>query len=80
VETTENIEQLAEHLFRHEAGKMVAALSRVFGTAQLHVAEDIVQGTLLAALEQWRFQQPDNPTAWLYTVAKNKAIDHLLNL
>ena len=36
-----------------------------------------MQETILAALEQWRFQQPPNPAAWLHAVAKNKAIDYL---
>lgn len=72
-----NQNQLADHLFRHESGKIVASLTRIFGSAQLYLAEDIVQETMLAAMEQWRFQQPPNPSAWLYAVAKNKAVDYL---
>ena len=68
---------LTEHLFRHESGKMVATLTRVFGSARMDLAEDIAQETILAALEQWRFQRPPNPAAWLHAVAKNKAIDFL---
>jgi RNA polymerase sigma factor (sigma-70 family) len=67
---------LVDHLFRHEAGKMVAVLTRVFGFPNIEQAEDIVQDTLLKALEIWKFGKlPANPQAWLYHTAKNKAID-----
>jgi RNA polymerase sigma factor (sigma-70 family) len=69
---------MADHLFRHEAGKLVAVLTRVFGPHNLQLAEDVVQDTLLKALETWKLQGlPSNPTAWLFTVAKNKALDVL---
>ncbi len=67
---------MVDHLFRHESGKMVAVLTRVFGFANIEQAEDIVQDTLIRALETWKFGKvPDNPQAWLYRTAKNKAID-----
>jgi RNA polymerase sigma factor (sigma-70 family) len=67
---------VVDHLFRHESGKMVAVLTRVFGFANIEQAEDIVQDTLIRALETWKFGRiPDNPQAWLYRTAKNKAID-----
>jgi RNA polymerase sigma factor (sigma-70 family) len=67
---------IVDHLFRHEAGKMVAVLTRLFGFPNIEQAEDIVQETILKALETWKFGKiPDNPQAWLYTAAKNKAID-----
>lgn len=67
---------MVDHLFRHESGKMVAVLTRVFGFANIEQAEDIVQDTLLKALEVWKWGRiPDNPQAWLYKVAKNKAVD-----
>jgi RNA polymerase sigma factor (sigma-70 family) len=67
---------LVDHLFRHEAGRMVAALCRVLGVHNLDLAEEIVQETLCQALELWRFDRiPDNPAAWLMRVAKNRAID-----
>lgn len=73
-ETTVN--QLVSHLFRHEAGKMAAVLTRMVGLQQLNIAEDIVQDTLLQALNVWKVKGiPENPPAWLYTVAKRKAID-----
>lgn len=73
-----HITQLTDHLFRREAGKMVAVLTRLFGTENLQMAEDVVQDTLLLAFNSWPDKGiPDNPTAWLYRVAKNKAIDKL---
>lgn len=78
IQQTDNIHQLVDHLFRHESGKMIAVLSRVLGLQNLETAQDIVQDTLTLAMSSWRFGKiPDNPTAWLYKVARNKAIDYL---
>jgi len=74
--SSQHVQNLVDHLFRHEAGKMVAVLTRLLGTENLDAAEDIVQDTLLKAMEVWRFRGvPENPPAWLYKVAHNKAID-----
>ncbi len=71
-----HINQTIEHLFRHQSGKMLSVLTRIFGTHNLEMAEDIVQDTLLKAFEIWKYKGlPDNPEAWLMKVAKNKAID-----
>jgi RNA polymerase sigma factor (sigma-70 family) len=73
-----NIHDLTDHLFRHESGKMVAVLSRLLGLQNLETAQDIVQDTLLQAMNTWSFNSiPENPSGWLYRVAKNKAIDFL---
>jgi RNA polymerase sigma-70 factor (ECF subfamily) len=70
------VHELVEHLFRHEAGRMLAALTHIFGLANLDVAEEVVQEALLQALQQWRFHGiPDNPQAWLLRAARNKALD-----
>ena len=67
---------LADHLFRHEAGKMVSVLTKIFGTENLETAEDVVQQTFIDALQVWKLKGiPDNPSGWLFRVAKNKAID-----
>lgn len=69
-------ESLIDHLFRHEAGKMVSVLTRIFGLKHIEIAEDIVQDTFLKAVNDWRFHGvPENPQAWLYRVAKNGTID-----
>jgi RNA polymerase sigma factor (sigma-70 family) len=73
-----SIQTSLEHLFRHESGKMLSVLVRLFGLSQSEIAEDIVQETLLAALESWKLKGiPDQPRAWLYRTAKNKTIDFL---
>jgi RNA polymerase sigma-70 factor (ECF subfamily) len=57
---------------------MVSVLTKMLGFKNLDVAHDIVQDTLLKAMNVWGYGKiPDNPPAWLYTVAKNKAIDFL---
>src|SRR5215204_2383500 len=78
MQQNKNINQLVDHLFRHESGKMIAVLSRLMGLQNIEVAQDIVQDTLLQAMSLWAYKTiPDNPSAWLYRVAKNKAIDFL---
>ncbi|HMH32554.1 MAG TPA: sigma-70 family RNA polymerase sigma factor, partial [Puia sp.] len=68
--------KLVDHLFRHEAGKMIAILTRLFGLHQLQLAEDVVQEAFLKAAQTWTYESiPRNPSAWLMQVAKNKAID-----
>ena len=42
-----------DHLFRRESGRMIAALTRVFGVHNLALAEDVVQDALCRALEVW---------------------------
>ncbi len=76
-----NVNELIDHLFRHEAGKLVALLVKIFGTAHLELAEDIVQDTLLDALNRWSVSKiPDNPAAWITQVAKRKTINALKRL
>ena len=73
-----HIEQTVEHLFRHEWGKLVSVLTKLFGPQNLQLAEDVVQDTLEKALHTWKIGGlPDNPSAWLFTAARNKAIDVL---
>ena len=76
--TTSNIRKLSEDLFRHESGKLTAVLTRMFGTENLDLAEDVVQETFIAAMKVWPLKGvPENPAAWLFSAAKNKAIDIL---
>ncbi|WP_211092975.1 RNA polymerase sigma factor [Chitinophaga polysaccharea] len=70
--------ELLPHLFRVEYTKMTAVLCRHFGLQHIETAEDIASETFLKAMESWGEKGiPENPTAWLYTVAKNKAKDYL---
>jgi RNA polymerase sigma-70 factor (ECF subfamily) len=70
------VAELAENLFRHEAGKLVATLTRIFGLDRLRLAEDVVQEALIRALSTWPYYGvPDNPAAWITQTAKNLALD-----
>jgi len=70
--------KLVDHLFRHEAGKMIAILTRLFGLQHLELAEDVVQEAFLRAAQTWAYQEiPRNPAAWLMQVARNRAVDIL---
>jgi len=70
------VSQVVEHLFRHEAGKMVAILTRIFGIEHLGLAEDVVQEALARALQTWPFYGvPKNPSAWIMRASRNLALD-----
>jgi RNA polymerase sigma-70 factor (ECF subfamily) len=72
------MEDLIPHLFRTEYRKLVSVLTRHFGFGQVETAEDIAGDTFFAAAQTWPLDGiPKNPTAWLYTVAKNKAKNYL---
>ena len=67
---------VVDHLFRREAGRLVAILARRFGAEHLHLAEDVVQDALVQAMRSWPFTGvPQNPTAWILRVARNRAFD-----
>ena len=67
---------LSEHLFRRESGRLVAALTRIFGVHNLALAEDVVQDAFCRALEVWKVRGvPENPAAWLMAVARHRALD-----
>lgn len=71
-------QELIPHLFRTEYRKIVAVLCKLFGIEHIELAEDIVSDTFLLAAETWGLKGlPRNPTAWLYTVSRNKTIDYL---
>ena len=70
--------ELIPHLFRTEYRKITSVLCKLFGIEYIEVAEDIASDTFLAAVETWPYKGlPENPTAWLYAVAKNKAKNQL---
>ncbi|MBS1609282.1 MAG: sigma-70 family RNA polymerase sigma factor [Bacteroidetes bacterium] len=71
-------QELIPHLFRTEFSKIVAVLCKLLGIEHIEIAEDIAGETFLSALESWPYKGiPENPAAWLYTVAKNKAKNKL---
>jgi RNA polymerase sigma factor (sigma-70 family) len=72
----QDVSQVVEHLFRHEWGKMVAILTRIFGVENLTLAEDVVQEALSRALQTWPFYGvPENPAAWIMRASRNLALD-----
>jgi RNA polymerase sigma factor (sigma-70 family) len=63
-------------VFRRESGRLISVLTRLFGPHNLELAEDVVQASFVAALETWgKDGIPDNPSAWLLTTARHRAID-----
>jgi RNA polymerase sigma factor (sigma-70 family) len=73
----EPVAPLVDHFFRHEAGRLVSVLTRIFGWRNFDLVEDMVQATLLDALQAWRVRVPDNPAGWVHRIAKNKILDAL---
>ncbi|WP_239676212.1 RNA polymerase sigma factor [Natronosporangium hydrolyticum] len=72
----EQVERAVDAIWRIESGRVVAAVARTVG-GDVGLAEDLAQDALVAALAQWRETGvPENPGAWLTTVAKRRAIDH----
>ena len=68
--------EASARIFRRESGRLVAALTRLFGVHNLALAEDVVQDAFSRALEVWDVDGlPENPSAWLMTTAKNRALD-----
>jgi RNA polymerase sigma factor (sigma-70 family) len=77
-ENAKNVPEVVDHLFRYQAGQVVASLTRIFGAEHLDLVEDVVQDTLIKALRVWPFGGiPDNPAGWIMRTAKNGALDVL---
>jgi RNA polymerase sigma factor (sigma-70 family) len=71
-------QELIPHLFKTEYRKIISVLCKLFGIEHIETAEDIVSDTFLLASETWGQKGlPKNPIAWLYTVSRNKTLDHL---
>lgn len=72
-----NEQELITQLFKTEYRKIISVLCKLFGIVNIEIAEDITNDTFLLASETWGVKGiPENPTAWLYTVAKNKTKDY----
>ncbi|MCC3761611.1 RNA polymerase sigma factor [Glycomyces sp. TRM65418] len=68
---------IAGEIWRRESARIVAGLARLLA-GDVGLAEELAQDALVAALEQWpESGVPDNPGAWLTTVARRRAIDAL---
>lgn len=78
IEGATNVPGVVDHLFRHQAGRMIATLARIFGPRHIDLAEEVVQEALVKALQVWPYRGvPDNPSAWLIQTAKHRALDVL---
>ncbi len=65
-----------EEVFRDHWGRVLATLAGMFGDIEL--AEDAAQEAFAIAAERWpRDGEPANPTGWLVTTARNRAIDRV---
>ncbi len=68
-------QKMIDHLFRHQYGRMVSILVRIFGLHHLETIEDAIQDTFIIALKTWRGKMPTNPEGWLTQAAKNRTLD-----
>lgn len=66
---------IVDHLFKHQYGKMVSVLTRIFGLSNIEIIEDAVQDTFLKATLSWKNKLPDNPEGWIVAAAKNRVVD-----
>ncbi|WP_456459390.1 RNA polymerase sigma factor [Reichenbachiella sp.] len=74
-------EQIVDHLFRNEYGKIVSLLVSKYGPSHLTLAEDVVQEAMYKAMQTWPYKEvPANPAGWIYRVANNQMIDQLRRL
>lgn len=72
--TLPDIHRTIDAVWRIESARLIASLTRL--VRDVGLAEDLAQGALVAALEQWpQSGIPDKPAAWLMTTAKHHAID-----
>jgi len=71
-------QELLPQLFKTEYRKIVSVLYKLFGLDHIEIAEDVVSDVFLLASETWGLKGiPENPTAWLYVVSKNRTKDYL---
>jgi RNA polymerase sigma-70 factor (ECF subfamily) len=65
-------------VFRRRHGELVSALTRAFGLDQLDLVEDVVHDAFVCALRRWPYTGvPEDPGAWILTVARNRGRDVL---
>jgi RNA polymerase sigma factor (sigma-70 family) len=74
--TLPDIHRTIDAVWRIESARLIASLTRI--VRDVGLAEDLAQGALVAALEQWpQSGIPDKPGAWLMATAKHHAIDQI---
>jgi RNA polymerase sigma-70 factor (ECF subfamily) len=76
VSTADDVDAALTRLAREESGRVLALLARRL--RDLDLADEAVQDALATAARRWPVDGiPNNPAAWLFTVARNRAIDRL---
>jgi RNA polymerase sigma-70 factor (ECF subfamily) len=74
--TASDTHRSVDAVWRIESAKIIGALTRM--VRDVGLAEELAQDALVTALEQWPSAGvPQNPGAWLMTIAKRRAIDRL---
>lgn len=69
-------QQLVDRVYKEHAGRILAVLTRMFGFANLQLAEDVLQEAFAKAFVHWgEHGVPLQPAAWIMQAAKNQAID-----
>ena len=72
------VEDAIAEVYKQESAKILAVLTRLFGTDNFSLAEDVLQDAFSKALFYWKENEiPENPSAWIIQTAKNLAIDNL---
>ena len=71
-----DVQAIAESVFRQESGKIIAGLIRLSGSFDL--AEEAMQEAFASAILNWSQKGvPDNPAAWITSVAQRKIVDQI---
>ena len=73
--SSDTLETVLSKLYKQDSPKLLSVLTRIFGTHNFALAEDVLQDAFAKAWNDWQQGIPDNPAAWLLTTAKHKAID-----
>jgi RNA polymerase sigma-70 factor, ECF subfamily len=72
----DDVPKTVESVFRQESGRILAALIRISGSFDL--AEEAMQEAFATAVANWPAKGvPDNPGAWITSVAHRKLVDHV---
>lgn len=76
--SNKQINQIIDHFFRYEYGKVSSYLVSKFGASYIEIIEDSVQESLIKAMQIWPYRGiPENPEGWILRVATNTLIDQL---
>ncbi len=70
-----DVDTLISETYKTHSAKLLAVLTRLFGTHNLELAEDVLQDAFNKAMIDWQNKLPDQPAAWITQTAKHQAID-----